>query len=181
MRRSLSQPPIETRMQRAQGCRTRKPMPDSPSLASRHGARRRTPRGLYGTAFGATRKFCTFRRPFLPVFAHVARFSNGRIYGVTFLPPLTCGAGGCDIRPMGIWHLKTVQHTLLLANSDSEMYEVARGWIRGAAHAFFGIASPRGSRPAEPNPQTWISRPRALKPRAYRPAADNALKLHIRG
>ena len=104
----------------------------------------------------------TFSSRNLPVLAHVARFSDGRFPGVAFSPLLTCGARGLDIRPVGIWHSKTVQHALFLANSDSKMYEDAlglRGWVNlclsGNILAMWALP-PFCGEPHVRNPPSWI-------------------------
>ena len=71
--------------------------------------------------------FRTISGRILPEIAYVARFSDGRFYGAAFLPPLTCGSEGCDIRPVGIWHSKTVQYALFLANSDFKLHNRCGG------------------------------------------------------
>ena len=98
---------------------------------------------------GAGNEFRTFRRRFLPVLAHIARFLDGRFHGVAFSPPLTCGAVECDIRPVVIWHSKTVQYTLFLANSDSELYESAEGQQRESEPCLFRNSLATSTRRAE--------------------------------
>ena len=87
---------------------------------------------------GAGNEFRTFRRRFLPVLAHIARFLDGRFHGVAFSPPFTCGERGCDTALVTIWHSKTVQHRLFLANSDAKLYESATGRRCGTNPCLFG-------------------------------------------
>ena len=76
--------------------------------------------------------FRTISGRILPEIAYVARFSDGRFYGAIFSPHLTCGVMGCDIRPVGIWHSKTVQYALFQANSDFKLYDRGDGYREAA-------------------------------------------------
>ena len=90
---------------------------------------RKLPPTLKAKRVGA---FRTISSRILPEIAHVARFSDGRFYEAIFSPHLTCGVVGCDIRPVGIWHSKTVQHTLFLAKSDFKLYDRGGGYREAA-------------------------------------------------
>ena len=50
----------------------------------------------------------------------------------------------CDIRPVGNWHSKTVQHTLFLANSGFEMYDRGGGRQETASASAAPPADERG-------------------------------------
>ena len=72
-------------------------------------------------------RFVQFRVDFCQKWRMLHGFPTADFTGVAFSPPPTCGFEVCDIRLVGIWHSKTVQHAHFLADSDLGLYDCGGG------------------------------------------------------